>query len=255
METVPFDGQVAIVTGGSRGIGLAIGSALSEAGADVALVSRNEEALRDAAARLESSGRRALVVPADVADPAAIRRAVERTVEALGSVDILVNNAGAAPFASSVVETRPEGFEKYLRVNFLSALYGIQAVGPILLEKGSGCVVNVASVAGLTGAPGLSYYAASKAAMISLTKTTAVEWAPAGVRVNAIAPGWIETDLNAGLRADPKARRGMLDDIPMGRFGTVEEVAAAAMFLCSPAASYVTGAVLVIDGGETAWGG
>jgi 3-oxoacyl-[acyl-carrier protein] reductase len=194
-------------------------------------------------------------VVADVADAVSVRAAVDQTVETFGTVDILVNNAGAAPFRASVLDSAIEGFEKYLRVNFLSALYAIQATGPSLLAKGSGCVLNVASIAGLAGAPGVSYYGAAKAAMISLTKTTAVEWAPKGVRVNALAPGWIETDMTSRLREDPATGERMLSDIPLGRFGAPEEVASAAVFLCSDAASFITGAVLVVDGGELARGG
>ena len=255
MDRSSLEGRVAIVTGASRGIGRAIAVAFADAGATLAIVARSQDALEAAAAEIATRGRDAVAVIADVADAASVRAAVDQTVETFGTVDILVNNAGAAPFRASVVDSAIEGFEKYLRVNFLSALYAIQAVGPLLLAKGSGCVLNVASVAGLAGAPGVSYYGAAKAAMINLTKTTAVEWAPRGVRVNALAPGWIETDMTSRLREDLATGERMLSDIPMGRFGSPDEVAAAAVFLCSEAASFITGAVLVADGGELARGG
>lgn len=237
------------MTGASRGIGRAIAVELAEAGANLSLVARTQDALEETAAKIASRRRQALSVTADVTDPVAVRGAIERTVETFGTVDILVNNAGAAPFQASVVDSRTEGFEKYLRVNFLSALYAMQAAGPVLLGKGSGCVLNIASVHGLSSAPGVSYYGAAKAALINLTKTTAIEWAPRGVRVNALAPGWIETEMTAELRREARTREQIMRGVPMQRFGAPDEVSAAAVFLCTEAASYVTGAVLVVDGG------
>jgi NAD(P)-dependent dehydrogenase (short-subunit alcohol dehydrogenase family) len=163
----------------------------------------------------------------------------------------LVNNAGAAPFLSTVDQIREEGFEKYFRVNFTSAFYCTKAAAPTLLEKGSGCVINIASVAGLIASPGLTYYGAAKAALINFTKTVAREWAPSGVRVNAVAPGWVETDLNVGARQDPNFYETMRSMIPMGRWGRAEEVASVTRFLASDAASFITGAVIVVDGGQS----
>ncbi len=250
----PFslEGRNAFVTGASRGIGRAISVAFAEAGANVAVVSRSADELQATAREVEALDRRSLALVADVADAGAVGTAVERAIESFGTLDIVVNNAGAAPFRAGVVESRIEGFEKYLRVNFLSAVYVIQAAGPQLIANGRGCVLNVASLSGISGAPGVGYYGAAKAALINLTKTTALEWAADGVRVNALAPGWIETDMTSLLREDPETRERMLSAIAMGRFGSAEEVAAAAVFLCSDAASYITGAVITVDGGAIA---
>lgn len=246
-----LDGRVAVVTGGSKGIGRAIALALAEAGADVALAARGPEDLERAAKEIEALGRRALPVPADITDVEQVQNLMDRTVGELGTIDVLVNNAGAAPFLSTVDQIREEGFEKYFRVNFTSAFYCTKAAAPTLLAKGAGSVINVASVAGFIASPGLTYYGAAKAALINFTKTVAREWAGSGIRVNAIAPGWIETDLNAGARQDPSFYETVRGMIPMGRWGRAEEVAAVARFLSSDAASFMTGAVIVVDGGQT----
>jgi NAD(P)-dependent dehydrogenase (short-subunit alcohol dehydrogenase family) len=246
-----LDGKVALVTGGSKGIGRAIALRFAEAGADIALAARGREDLEGAAEEVGKLGRRALPVPTDVADVGQVTALVKKTVQDLGTIDILVNNAGAAPFRAPVDQTQEEGFEKYFKVTFTGAFYCTKAAAPILLERKNGSVINIASVAGFTASPGLAYYASAKAALISFTRTVAHEWAPFGVRVNAIAPGWIETEMNEALRRDRHWYDEVRATIPMGRWGTAEEVASVALFLASDAASYLTGSVIVVDGGQT----
>lgn len=251
MNEPALEGKAAIVTGAGRGIGRAIAIALAEAGADVAVASRTVPELEAVATEVRALGRRALVVPTDVTDEAAVRALVGTTVTELGRLDVMVNNAGVAPFMETFIDTRPDGFEKYFRANFESVVYGTRAAGEVLLEQGSGSVLNLASIDGYMAEVGLAYYNAAKAAVISLTKTTALEWASRGVRVNAVAPGWIDTPMNQEERDDPEAEARILAQIPMGRWGRPEEIAAAAVFLCSPAASFITGEILVVDGGQT----
>jgi len=251
MIDVSLEGKAAIVTGGSKGIGRAIALAFAEAGASVALAARGQEDLDRAAKEAEAAGGRALPVVTDVSDPEAVQNLVDRTVEAFGTVDILVNNAGAAPFMSTVDQIRESGFEKYFRINFMGALYATKAVGQVMLPKGEGCVLNVASVAGFIASPGLSYYSTAKAALINLTKTVAREWASSGIRVNAVAPGWVETDMNEQARQYPEFFQGALASIPLGRWAKPEDIVGPVVFLCSPAAAFITGSVLVVDGGQT----
>lgn len=247
-----LDGKIALVTGGSKGIGRAIALAFAQAGANVSLAARGPEDLEKAAGEVEALGRRALAVPTDVTDQGQVQALVDRTVAEMGTIDILVNNAGAAPFLSTFDQIRLAGFEKYFGITFTGAVHCTHAAAPILLEKGTGgCVINVASVAAYIASPGLTYYAAAKAAMVSLTKTLAREWAPRGVRVNAIAPGFVETEMNAVARENPEFYEGVLSTIPMGRWGTPEDVANVALFLASDAASFMTGSVVVVDGGQT----
>lgn len=244
-------GKKALVTGASRGIGRGIALAYARAGADVALLARNADLLGEVAAEVEALGRRAVVASADVLDADATRAATTEAIAALGGLDVLVNNAGGNSFSIPVAQMRMSGWEKTMRLNLDSILHITQESLPALGE-GGGSIVNVSSVAGLRGAPTMAHYGAAKAALISLTQSLAVETAWMGVRVNALVPGWIETDLTDFLRASDEAERAALARVPMQRWGRVEEIAEPAVFLASDAASFMTGQVLVVDGGLSA---
>jgi len=250
----PFDltGKKAFVTGASRGIGQAIAVALAQAGADVAVVARGEEGLAETAGQIASYGRQAHVIPADVTRQEAVEAAVTAAIDRLGHIDVVVNNAGGSNFLVSFLDLRLPGWDKLMRLNLDSAMYVCHAVGGHLVGRGSGSVINVASVAGLIGSPFLSPYGAAKAGLISLTKSLAVEWAERGVRVNALCPGWTATDLNRNLWEDATVGPATVATVPMRRWGRAEEMAGPAIFLASDASSYMTGQALVIDGGQTA---
>lgn len=251
---IDLAGKTALVTGASRGIGRAITVGYARAGADVAISARSADNLAETKAEIEALGRKAFTVPADVNDPDAIRRMVDDAIAALGHLDAVVNNAGGTSFMVPFTDLRFDGWTKIMRLNTESVVHVMQAAGPHLLERGSGSVVNVASVAGLGGAPMVAPYAASKAAVVSLTRSVAIEWASRGVRVNALCPGWTATDLNRALWENEEASAAMTATIPMGRWGRAEEMVGAAVFLASDASSYVTGQALVVDGGIVANG-
>jgi NAD(P)-dependent dehydrogenase (short-subunit alcohol dehydrogenase family) len=251
MPDYRLEGQVAIVTGGSKGIGRAIAEAFAAAGASVVVTARGQDAIDETVSAIVGAGGQAAGFSADATDAEAMQAVVDRTVATFGAVDVLVNNAGAAPFMSTIEAIRPEGFEKYFRINFWSAVNGTRAVAPVMMANRSGTVLNLASVAAFIANPGLAYYGTAKAAIVNLTKTVSREWAGHGIRVNALAPGWIETEMNVGARQNQEFMRTTLASIPLGRWGRPEDVAAAALFLCSPAASWITGTVLVVDGGQT----
>jgi len=246
-----LSGKKAFITGASRGIGQEIAVAFAEAGADLALVARSEDGLATTAEKAAGYGVEAFAIRADVTDQKAVEGAVAAAIERLGHVDIVVNNAGGSNFVAPFIDLRVPGWDKLMRLNLTSAVYVCHAIGRHLAERGQGSVINVASVAGLAASPFLSPYGAAKAGLISLTKTLAVEWAPLGIRVNALCPGWTATELNRNLWEDETAGKATIATVPMQRWGRAAEMAGPAVFLASDASSYMTGQALVIDGGQT----
>ncbi|MDQ3952196.1 MAG: SDR family oxidoreductase [Actinomycetota bacterium] len=252
IERFSLQGKIAIVTGASRGIGRAIALGFAEAGADVAVAARSVGDLETLAKEIDSLGRRALVVPTDVTKREDIENLIDRTVAELGGIDALVNNAGGSNFTSPLVGLRPPGWDKLLRLNLDSVFHGTQLAAQKMLEHGGGSIIQISSVAGIEGAPGLSPYSAAKGGVRLFTQAVAKELAGSGVRVNAIAPGWIETPLNDWMTKDDGILQAIVGMIPMGRVGQADEVVGAALYLASDASSFVTGATLVVDGGQTA---
>jgi NAD(P)-dependent dehydrogenase (short-subunit alcohol dehydrogenase family) len=244
--------RVALVTGASKGIGEAIAVALAENGADVAVLARSEGLLEEVAAKIRSFGRRALVLPCDVTDEEAVKAAVERTVAELGVPTILVNNAGGNSFSRPLAGMRFSGFAKTMALNVDSTVHVTQAVLPHMLNAGRGSIINVSSVVALRGAPLMSHYGAAKAAVVNLTQSLAIETAYAGIRVNALLPGWINTDLTDFLRTSEATEASILQRVPMQRWGTAEEMGKVAVFLASDASSFITGQSIIADGGLSA---
>ncbi|HEX8889411.1 MAG TPA: glucose 1-dehydrogenase [Pyrinomonadaceae bacterium] len=246
-------GKVAVVVGGTSGIGRAIAHGLAEAGADVVPTSRRTEQVEAAATEIEELGRRSLRVTSDVSDRASLERVLAETVKALGQVDILVNSAGRTKRAPTL-EFAEEDWNAILETNLTGTLRACQVFGRHMLEREYGRIINIASLSTFVALYEVAAYSASKAAVASLTKSLALEWSPRGVNVNAIAPGVFRTPLNEKLLDETDRGREFLTRTPMKRFGKVEELAGAAVFLASDAASFVTGEILTVDGGFLASG-
>ena len=247
LDQFRLDGKVAVVTGGNRGLGYGIAVGLAEAGADIVSIQRTSRA-EELAEQVARAGRRFLPLLLDIGTETAAQQALDATLSAFGRVDILVNNAGVqhrAPAADFSIED----WDTVINVNLRAVFLFCQTFGRHMLQQESGKIINIASLLAFQGGITIPAYAASKHAVAGLTQALCNEWASKGVNVNAIAPGYISTDLNAALRADPERNRQISERIPAGRWGKPEDMAGAAVFLASPASDYLHGHMLAIDGG------
>jgi NAD(P)-dependent dehydrogenase (short-subunit alcohol dehydrogenase family) len=249
---ITLEGKVAWVTGASRGLGRATAFALAGAGAHVAIMARDGAVLEDLAGELKAAGRRVEVIAGSVSDAADVARAIDAIGARWGRLDALVNNAGISPSFTPSEKVDPDEIMDVQSINVRGPVMCSQQALPLLEAGDCGSIVNVTSVHGSVGHERMLSYSASKGALEMVTRTLAVEWAARGVRVNAVAPGYLETDMTQGLRDSSRWRASLLERIPMGRFGRPEDVVGAIAFLASPAARYITGATVFVDGGWTA---
>ncbi len=247
-------GRVAVVTGASRGIGEAIARALAAAGARVVLASRKLEGLQAVADGIQADGGEAIAVACHTGRAADAEALVVRAEEAYGGVDVLVNNAATSPHFGPLLDAEESHWDKTFEVNVKGYVHTVKACVPRMRARGGGRIVNIASVAGLVPHGGLGVYGVTKAAVLMLTRTLAAELARDSIRVNAIAPGLIETRFSEALWSTPEARERALRAIPQRRIGTTDDLIGAALYLASDASAYTTGAVLVVDGGQTLGG-
>lgn len=245
--------QTAIVTGGTRGIGAAIANTLAEFGADVVPTSRTNRDVENTVASVRKRGSRSLVCPTDVTDRTAVEELFERVDEELGSIDIVVNNAGINPEgAMGQPETIDKAsFDQTISVNLKGPFLCARTAAEYLSENDGNSLINIASVSGIVGLPRQHPYVASKHGLVGLTKSLALDWAP-DVRVNAVAPGYVRTDLTADLQSNDRVRQSVIDRTPMSRLAEPEELGGPVVFLASEAASFITGSILTVDGGWSA---
>jgi NAD(P)-dependent dehydrogenase (short-subunit alcohol dehydrogenase family) len=245
-------GRVAIITGGSVGLGRQMAEGLAEMGASLVLCARKKERCEQAAKELQSLGVQTLALGCDVKDPASIRSVVDAAISKFGRIDVLINNAGTS-WGAPVEEMSLEHWNKVIETNLTGTFLFAQAVGKYMVNQGKGKIINIASVAGIRGAPpdfqAIGYHA-SKGGVITFTKDLACKWGIHNIQVNAIAPGWFPTNMSAVVIE--KNKEIFLRKIPLGRFGNQDDLKGAAVFLASDASNYVTGHVLVVDGGQTA---
>ena len=246
-------GRVAVITGGSIGLGRQMAEGLAEMGANLVLCARKPERCQEAATELQQLGIKAIALACDIRNQTSVQELVDRTLAQFGKIDILINNAGIS-WGAPVEEMRLEDWSKVIETNLTGSFLCAQAVGKIMIGQGRGKIINIASVAGLGGAPpelpAIGYHA-SKGGVVSFTKDLACKWAAHNIQVNAIAPGWFPTHMSS--RVIERHRELFLSHIPARRFGHEDDLKGAAVFLASDASNYVTGHVLVVDGGQTAW--
>src|SRR5438552_4098228 len=247
-----FEKKVALVTGAGSGMGLSAAQAFAAEGAAVALVDTNESAVRTAAEKLAASGHKAIAVRCDVADDSQVKAMVEKTISSFGRLDAAFNNAGIQSPVSEVADASVEEFDRVNAVN-LRAIFSCMKYELLQMRKqGSGAIVNNSSLGGLVGIAGRAIYHAGKHGVLGLTKSAALEYASRDIRINAVCPGIIDTPMVAGMLASQaEAMKELMKDVPIGRLGRPEEIAAAVLWLCSPGASFVIGHALVVDGGYT----
>jgi NAD(P)-dependent dehydrogenase (short-subunit alcohol dehydrogenase family) len=251
LEAFSLEGKVAVVTGASRGFGEAIAIGLAEVGADVVLAARTESALHEVAAKIEALGRKALVVPTDMTDKAAINKLADKAMEVFGKIDILVNNAGlggSMPF----LQVPEDEWDKTLNVNLKGYFLTTQAIGKYMFEAKAGRVINISSTMGQYPLGYMAHYAASKGGINAMTKSLAQEWANRGITVNAIAPSYFETDMTESSRENEHANALIMSKTPLARYGKVEELVGLVVYLACDNSSYMTGAIIPMDGGWSA---
>lgn len=252
MNSFDLSGKVAMVTGGGRGIGRAISDALAAHGATVVICGRNTAPMQETVDAIKQRGGRAGFMLADVSDEADVVRLRDQVTVQYGGLDILVNNAGIDPHYASMEKTDRADWDRIIGVNLTGVFNCCRHLGALMIARAGGSIINISSIAGHIGLKRQVPYGASKGGVEQLTKSLAHDWAEHGIRVNAIAYGFVETDLTADMVAHPHIAPRLLARIPMGRFGRVDEVHGAAVFLASSASSYVTGHSLMVDGGWTA---
>lgn len=248
-----LEGKVAVVTGGGRGLGRHLALGLAAQGARLAVLGRTPSTVKSAAAEITAGGGSAIAVPADLAQPGDIERAIERVVASYGCIDVLVNNAAAATPLKPAEEITPEEWDAVMDVNLRGTFFLTTGVARLMKESGGGSVVNISSIMQEVGGPRASVYCASKGALGQLTRTLAVEWARYGIRVNAVAPGYVRTDMTDGLQGNAKLDEYVTSRTPMHRWGTPRELVGAVIYLASDASSFQTGQTILVDGGFTAW--
>jgi 2-deoxy-D-gluconate 3-dehydrogenase len=250
LDRFRLEGNVAVVTGGTKGIGRAISLALAEAGADVAVVSRSADS--ELSSAITIMGRKYLHHSADLTDRKQTRDVIPKIVDAMGDINILVNSAGIIP-RSPAVDFSEEDWDATLEIDLTAAFLLSQAAGRLMIQKGRGKIINIASILAFQGGITVPAYTSAKHGVVGLTKSFSNEWAAKGVNVNAIAPGYITTELIGALQNDPVRSKAILGRVPAGRWGDPKDIAGAALYLASPASDFVNGTVLTVDGGWMAW--